>query len=175
MSLYRPVRLLTAATLTLAIAMPAAAQMSTRSGKGDSTPTAAASGTLTGNVDAVAKAMADAGFETERTTTSDGTPKLDGRIDGWMYSVYFYGCQNDSCDAIQFAAGFDEDQPMQYDIINEWNMGNRFGRAYLDDEGDPWVEYDINMEGDGVSLTNFNESLAYWDTVLKAFVEHIGW
>lgn len=173
MNLHRPAGLVTAAALTLALALPAAAQMSTRSGKGGTAP--AASATVTGNVAAVAQAMANAGYQTERTTTSDGSPKLDGRIDDWMYSVYFYGCQGDNCNAIQFAAGFDEDQPMQYDIINQWNMGNRFGRAYLDDEGDPWVEYDINMEGDGVTVTNFNESLAYWDTVLKAFVEHIGW
>lgn len=172
MTLHRPAGLMTAAALTLALALPASAQMSTRSGKGISQ---AGSATLTGNVEQVAQAMADAGYETERTEAGDGTPKLDGLIDGWMYSVYFYGCQGDDCDAIQFAAGFDEDQPMQYDPINEWNMANRFGRAYLDDEGDPWVEMDINMEGEGVTISNFNESLAYWDTVLNAFVAHIGW
>lgn len=173
MTLHRPAGLMTAAALILALALPASAQMSTRSGKGISQ--AGAGSTLTGNVEQVAQAMADAGYETERTETSDGSPKLDGLIDGWMYSVYFYGCQGDDCDAIQFAAGFDEDQPMQYDPINEWNMANRFGRAYLDDEGDPWVEMDINMEGEGVTISNFNESLAYWDTVLNAFVAHIGW
>lgn len=171
MNLHRMAGLATATALTLALAVPAGAQMSTRSGKG----APAGGAMLTGNADQIARAMADAGFETERASTSDGMPKLDGTIDGWMYSVYFYGCQGDRCDAIQFAAGFDEDQPMQYDIINDWNTNNRFGRAYLDDEGDPWVEMDINMEGDGVSLSNFNESLIYWDTVLKAFTRHIGW
>lgn len=171
MTFHRFAGLACATALTAIMAVPADAQMSSRTNR----DAPASSAMLSGNVAQVASAMADAGYPTERTATSDGTPKLDGKIDGWTYSVYFYGCNGDDCNAVQFAAGFDEDQPMKYDIINDWNTNNRFGRAYLDAEGDPWVEMDINMEGDGVSLTNFNESLAYWDTVLKAFTKHIGW
>ena len=171
MNVQRIAGLTAFALASLALAAPATAQMSTR-------PAPAAMGgvpMLTADADRIAQVMADAGYQTTRSTDAEGMPKLDGDIDGWSFSVYFYGCRGTLCDAIQFAAGFDEDQPMDQRIINDWNRNTRFGRAYLDEEGDPWVEYDINMEGDGVSVSNFNESLAYWDTIVKQFTNHIGW
>lgn len=177
----KPARQLAAPTAIMALIMalaipvtPAIAQMSPRLLNAP-TPAAGAAETVIGEVGRVAALMAAAGYPTERSPGGDGTPRLDGRLDGWGYSVYFYGCDGDICDAIQFAAGFDLDQPMAHDQINEWNRANRFGRAYLDDEGDPWVEMDVNMEAGGVTLGNFNETLGYWATVLPAFVNHIGW
>lgn len=45
--------------------------------------------------------------------------------------------------------------------INEWNKTKRFGRAYIDTEGDPCVELDYDLEG-GVSDTSIN---VWFDTV----------
>ena len=173
MALKLPIGPLAAAAVLL-LAIPAQAQMSVRGGK--QVAAAGDAGQLViGDADQVAAAMRAAGHPVERSVAGDGTPRLDGVLDGWSYSVYFYGCRGDLCDAIQFSAGFDEDEPVEHDLINRWNRDNRFGRAYLDDEGDPWVEMDINMEGDGVTLSNFNETLGYWAVVLPAFVNHIGW
>ena len=57
-------------------------------------------------------------------------------------------------------------------IINEWNKTKRFGRAYIDAEGDPCVELDYDLEG-GVS----DDSIKVWfDTVtaiVKSFRAHV--
>jgi hypothetical protein len=56
--------------------------------------------------------------------------------------------------------------------MNEWNKNKRFGRAYLDNDGDPCVELDYDLEG-GVS----DASLKVWiDTVnmiVGSFRTHI--
>lgn len=151
------------------------AQVSTSPDTAKQTAPAAKSDLVIGNPEQIADLMLKAGFATTPNNLDDGTPKLDGRIEGWSYSVYFYGCKNDVCDAIQFAAGFDSDEPLAYDPINTWNAENRYGRSYLDDEQDPWVEMDIHMEGAGISKETFDENLAVWRTVMTSFVKHIGW
>lgn len=139
-------------------------------------PVADHGGLVTATPEQIAQKMLEAGFATTPNNMDDGTPKLDGRLEGWSYSVYFYGCDSDNrCDAIQFAAGFDSETPFAYDPINDWNAANRYGRAYLDNEQDPWVEMDIHMEGAGISEETFEESLAVWRTVMTSFVKHIGW
>ncbi len=56
--------------------------------------------------------------------------------------------------------------------INEWNKTKRFGRAYIDAEGDPCVELDYDLEG-GVS----DDSIKVWfDTVtaiVRSFRTHV--
>lgn len=56
--------------------------------------------------------------------------------------------------------------------VNEWNKTKRFGRAYIDAEGDPCVELDFDLEG-GVS----EDSIKVWfDTVnliVKSFRQHV--
>jgi Putative bacterial sensory transduction regulator len=56
--------------------------------------------------------------------------------------------------------------------INEWNKSKRFGRAYIDADGDPCVELDYDLEG-GVS----DDSVKVWfDTVtaiVRSFRTHV--
>jgi Putative bacterial sensory transduction regulator len=57
-------------------------------------------------------------------------------------------------------------------LVNEWNKSKRFGRAYIDADGDPCVELDYDLEG-GVS----DESIKVWfDTVnliVRSFRTHV--
>jgi len=41
-------------------------------------------------------------------------------------------------------------------VINDWNRGARFGRAYVDDSGDPVVELDLLLAG-GVTAQTIKE------------------
>lgn len=131
---------------------------------------------VVGDANQIADLMAEFGLKTERSLADDGTPLLESEIDGYTFQVHFYGCNSDHiCDAIQFSSGFAEDHAVEYELMDRWNREYRFGRAYLDSEDDPWIEMDINLEGDGVSATNFKESLAYWQSILGTFTTHIGW
>lgn len=103
---------------------------------------------------------------------SDGDPRITGRIDGYRYSVFFYGCASgERCTNIAFNAGWIT-KDVDLDRINEWNRDRRYGRAYLDRDGDPVVEMDVNIEF-GVSRMNFDDTFALWSSILKEFANYV--
>jgi Putative bacterial sensory transduction regulator len=56
--------------------------------------------------------------------------------------------------------------------INDWNKSKRFGRAYIDADGDPCVELDYDLEG-GVTDDNIK---VWFDTVtaiVRSFRTHV--
>ena len=58
--------------------------------------------------------------------------------------------------------------------INEWNRDKRYTRAYIDKEGDPVLEADLDLEG-GSSMGAVKELFRTWLTCVKLFTEHIGY
>ncbi len=58
--------------------------------------------------------------------------------------------------------------------INEWNRDKRYARAYIDKEGDPCLELDLDLEG-GSSMGAVREMFRTWRTCVKLFTEHIGY
>lgn len=113
---------------------------------------------------------------TEVDKLDDGSPRIKGRIDGIRYQILFYGCEKNGskCQNIQLYAGWSlaEDQKVGMAAINDWNRNYRFGKAYLDAENDPVIEYDISLEG-GVSRQNLDESLETWSEVISGFEEKV--
>ena len=63
---------------------------------------------------------------------------------------------------------------MTMDQVNTWNREFRFGKVYLDDENDPFLEMDVNLDY-GVSEGNFLDTLDWWTVVLGRFEEYIDW
>ena len=47
--------------------------------------------------------------------------------------------------SLQLYAGFKKKASVAK--VNEWNKSKRFSRAYIDDEGDPVIESDLDLEG----------------------------
>jgi hypothetical protein len=72
---------------------------------------------------------------------------------------------------IQFYASFKKRVPLTR--INEWNAGKRYTRAYLDKDGDPVLEADLDLEG-GVSPRALLEFIKMWVTSVQLFTQHIG-
>ncbi len=106
--------------------------------------------------------------------TKKGKPKITGRIGGYKYGVYFYGCnkQNRGCKNIQFAAYFTGASGLSEEKINDWNRRYRFGKAYLDKDGDPFITLNVNLFG-GVSTKNLEDTWDWWRTVVKQFAKFI--
>jgi hypothetical protein len=103
-----------------------------------------------------------------------GDPLIEGRINGLLYYVFFYGCEeNKNCNAIQFSASF-EDPKTDLGGVNEWNRNKRFGTASIDEDGDVSLQYDLNLAY-GVSRANLDDTFDYWRTVLAEFEDHLGW
>jgi hypothetical protein len=116
----------------------------------------------------IAKGYGDASLGKD----NDGDPIITGKIDGIKYGIYFYGCtKNKDCDSIQFRTGWtvQSDKPTLLKI-NAWNKGKRFGKAYLDSDGDPTIE--INLLLSAVPVEYLENYFDWWKFVVKEFKEY---
>ena len=104
---------------------------------------------------------------------SNGDPQIRGSIDGIGYSIYFRNCTaNQNCEDVNFYSGI-LDNTAALETINQWNQTRRFGKAYLDGDGDTVVEMDVNLEN-GVSAESMEATLGVWQIVLNEFAHHVG-
>ena len=53
------------------------------------------------------------------------TPFIRVQDEGLTWLLFFYGCEAESCDSLQFGAGFTNEQ-ITADTINAWNRDRRF-------------------------------------------------
>lgn len=114
----------------------------------------------------LARGFGSAALETDAV----GDPLLQGRIEGNVYSIYFYGCEkNASCDKILFSATWDVDSS-SLDAVNDFNKNAIFGRAYVDDQGDYAIEITVNL-AHGVSRANLDDTFVVWSNLMREFAD----
>lgn len=124
----------------------------------------------------ILQAMQDFGLVATMGTDNSGDPKISSRVSSTKFKVYFYGCtDNTQCTSIQFGAGYDLKTGISALKVNEWNRKKRFAKAYIDDEGDPFLEMDINTDYDGIGIKNFEDSMDLWRSLVEDFEEFIDW
>ena len=128
--------------------------------------TGASAQDLVDGKDAEAIAALLKGFGSARVETdSDGDPRIAGRADGKPYKVHFYGCkENKDCTNIQFWAYWEG--AVELEKVNEWNRDTRFGKLYVDADGDLVLEYDVNLIG-GISERTLEDDGDVWVTLLS--------
>lgn len=100
------------------------------------------------------------GFECERLDDKAFRFELDG------YKVVMFNFEK-NC---QLYAGFTANCSLRQ--INEWNRTKRFSRAYIDDEGDPCVEADLDFEG-GVSRDGVKEFIRTFRLSVRQFAKFL--
>jgi hypothetical protein len=103
-----------------------------------------------------------------------GDPKIESKIGNTHFHIYFYTCTGGRCAAIQFSKGYDLESGIDLEKLNAWNRDHRFGRAFRDDENDPWVQMDMDLER-GSTTESVANNLETWLAVLDAFSQTIGW
>ncbi len=102
-----------------------------------------------------------------------GDPRITGRIDGQKYTILFYGCVNGKdCDDIQFYTYWTGGRNVTLDKINEWNRNTKFGKAYLDTDGDTTLEMTVNIDY-GVSAKNLENNFSWWNKTVQSVVQNI--
>ncbi|RIH81831.1 putative bacterial sensory transduction regulator [Meiothermus luteus] len=103
-----------------------------------------------------------------------GNSKYHLRIAGVRVVLLMDRCQSGSCEILTLASGFTMDTPPSLEEVNEWNQNKRFSRAYLDSDGDPWVESELHLRF-GVTSETIRFFLAVFSKeTLPKFIEHIG-
>jgi Putative bacterial sensory transduction regulator len=103
-----------------------------------------------------------------------GDPNITSKFNGLNFEVIFYDCAGARCKAIQFSRGFDTDEGVTLEKLNEWNRDFRFGRAFRDNENDPYVQMDVDVEL-GATIESVGSNLQTWLDVMEAFAQTLGW
>lgn len=112
----------------------------------------------------------------EMQTTKAGDPQIVGRLSDTRYVLFFEGCKdNRNCKNVQFYAGWNlrAENKVPQDRINEWNRTKRWGKAYIDKDGDPVIEFDVNLFN-GVTQSNFDDTFDWWKLIMTEYKKYIG-
>ena len=121
----------------------------------------------------LADIIRDLGYRAVLSTDSVGDPKIETSVNGTDATILFFGCEdNANCKILLFKIGYDLADGTELEVINTWNQEKLYGRAYLDDEKDPWIEMPVNLSG-GVTRENFEDTFDWWDKVVGEFEQHI--
>ena len=105
--------------------------------------------------------------EAEQTVDERGVPVWQLTRRGVVLTIALYDRQaGDRFASMLFYAGWRTSRDVPVSVVNAWNRGARFGRAYVDEEGDPVIEFDLLASG-GITEQTVVEVLdAFLDSVL---------
>lgn len=121
----------------------------------------------------VVTALQNAGYKAVLSKDSDGDPKIESAAAGSKFIINFYGCaENKACRTLTFYAGW-SDIDVSVDKINDWNKAKRFSRAYIDEDKDPVIEFDLDLDDGGMSEALFIDNVEFWETSVGGFKTHI--
>lgn len=129
--------------------------------------------TVTADPTIIVRVMQDAGYKASIEKLEGGESYIQSATSGYPFRVFFFGCDNDTpgCDTIQLFAGFRSENSPTLQEMNAYTRDNRWGRVYIDDEDDPVIEMDIDLEDGGMSDALFKDNLEYWDYIMSKFAE----
>jgi putative hemolysin len=122
----------------------------------------------------VAAWLQKAGYKAALSKDETGDPLISSAADGHDFKVYFYDCKDGRCKALQFSAGFDMKDGLTLAKANEWNRKNRYLKTYLDDDGDPYVQYDVNVNA-GRTMAGLDDDFGVWTGMVGDFTTFIDW
>lgn len=107
--------------------------------------------------------------------TKDGDdPYIESNRNGLKFLVLFMNCEdNRNCKTLQYYMGFSDAKDVSLDRFNQWNRTKRFARAYRDDEGDPVLEMDVDVDFAGIPRENLGETLNTWSSLMDSFREYV--
>ena len=118
--------------------------------------------------------LLDNGYKAEAVKESDGDGYVRSAADGVNFQVHVYDCVKARCASIQMVAGFDVEQKLSAEKVNAWNGAKRFVTSYIDDEGDPWFTYDINLSPGGTREA-LDDNFGVWLSFLPDMKQLAGW
>lgn len=127
------------------------------------------------NPKAIVEIIQSRGWPAELNTPSDQDPWIESRYNGVKFLVFFMNCSDDheQCKTLQYFMGFTDAKDTTLEELNEWNSTKRFARAYRDDEGDPVLEMDLDLDFAGLPRENIGESLNTWASLMDSFYDFL--
>lgn len=126
------------------------------------------------DIDQIAAVMKAAGHTVEVKTAND-EKYLSAEAAGYKYALFSFGCndKDKECKSVQFFIAFNPDKSPTLEAMNTYAKDNRWGRIYLDKDGDPAMEFDVDLEQGGMSEELFLDNVAYWEAIVEAFSKFV--
>jgi hypothetical protein len=119
-------------------------------------------------------ALQNGGYKAILTKDSVGDPKIESASSGAKFFINFYGCkQNINCTTITLYSAWSK-KDVSMSQMNDWNKAKRFSRAYIDKDGDPAMEFDVDLDDGGMSEALFIDNIQFWELSIANFKKHIG-
>lgn len=113
----------------------------------------------------IESAMKAAGYPVTMSKDKGGDPIIKSQAEGLSFGIAFYGCkENANCTNVSLFTAFAAAKKPTWQQINEWNRQRRFGRVYTDEEGDPVIQLEVDLDDGGMSPALFVDNIE-WFTV----------
>lgn len=114
-------------------------------------------------------ALQRAGFSGEVKTEGRESFVL-ARLGTTPFQAFLGGCEplGGDCTFIELYAGFTGTERIPLERINGWNARTPFARAFLDEDRDPSLVMNINLQG-GISSDSLTAQLEMWGEALETY------
>ena len=118
--------------------------------------------------------VAAAGYAGKDIASKDHTdPLIKTTFSGQSAIIILRGCEKGRCRTFQIYTSIGgKTNKVTLAKINEWNRGHAFGRAYLDGDGDPVMEMDVNAEH-GFTTESLSDAISLWSVLSPTFAKFI--
>lgn len=102
-------------------------------------------------------------------------PMVESYAGSTRFYVNFYECaQSRTCQNIQFRTGYATKGRVTLAQINDWSSRWRFGRMYLDPQGDVILDMDVDARR-GLDAPAVDSQIERWLEVVREAEAFIGW
>lgn len=122
----------------------------------------------------IAAILQNQGLYAKLETTSSNIPRIESSSGGKFFYIYFVGCTNGTnCKAINFSTYWILKEKMPIEAVNSWNLEKFVGKAFLDKEGDVFLQFFVNLDMGGVEVENFVDTIEWWQLAMGQFGKYI--
>ncbi|HMO75074.1 MAG TPA: YbjN domain-containing protein [Sphingopyxis sp.] len=124
---------------------------------------------------AIATLVESRGWQTETVSEAGEPPYIKATRGGELYVIAFMNCTDGkNCKTLQLFMGFTDAKDVPLEKFNEWNRDRRFARAYRDEDGDPVLAMDIDLDFAGLPRENVGELFNTWTDSMESYRTFVG-
>ena len=111
------------------------------------------------------------GYRPTLGKADDGDPQIKFKVQAKEIYIDFYDCnKTEFCGSLNISTGWALKTKLKAADLNQWNADNRYIRVYTDEENDPFIEDDIDLDG-GATMNNVKEFVKMYVSQLEDFVD----
>jgi hypothetical protein len=125
-------------------------------------------------IDEMSSILTKKGYKAEvKVYNDEGEKKIVSSAEGYKFAIYFYSLSDKGrAKNIQFCVSVDLKDGITLERAYQWNKEYRYARVYRDEEDDPIMEMDMDLEH-GCTTEAVDNNLERWFSLLNTFDKFI--